>query len=87
MELDEKHREYWQKNIRITLILLAIWAFVTFVIGYFARELSFNFFGWPFSFWVGGQGALAIYVALIGYYAWYMGKLDNEYGVQEGEDE
>ncbi len=87
MQLDQKHREYWQKNIRMTTILLAIWAIVTFVIGYFARELSFNFFGWPFSFWVGGQGALVVYVALIGFYAWYMGRLDNEYGVQEGEDQ
>jgi putative solute:sodium symporter small subunit len=87
MQLDDKHREYWQKNIRITLILLAIWAFVTFVIGFWARELSFNFFGWPFAFWVGGQGALALYVVLIGFYAWYMGKLDREYDVQEGEIE
>ena len=33
------------------------------------------------------QGSLAIYVVLIGTYAWYMNKLDIEYGVQEGEDE
>ena len=87
MQLDDKHREYWQKNLRITVILLAIWAFVTFVIGYWARELSFSFFGWPFAFWVGGQGALVIYVVLIGFYAWYMGRLDREYGVEEGENE
>jgi putative solute:sodium symporter small subunit len=86
MQLDQKHREYWHKNLTITLILLAIWAIVTFVIGYYARDLSFNFFGWPFAFWVGGQGALVIYVVLIGVYAWYMGKLDKEYDVQEGED-
>ncbi len=87
MELSEKHREYWRRNLRVTLILLAIWAIVTFVVGYYARDLSFNFFGWPFSFWVGAQGALVIYVVLIGYYAWYMNRLDKEYGVHEGEDE
>ena len=86
MELNEKHREYWRRNVRVTAILLAIWAIVTFVVGWYARELSFNFFGWPFAFWVGGQGALALYVVIIGYYAHYMNKLDNEYGVQEGED-
>ena len=86
MELTEKHREYWQRNVRVTAILLAIWAIVTFVVGWYARDLSFSFFGWPFSFWVGGQGALVIYVVIIGYYAHYMNKLDNEYGVQEGED-
>jgi putative solute:sodium symporter small subunit len=86
MQLDQKHREYWKKNLTITAILLVIWAIVTYVIGFYARELSFNFFGWPFAFWVGGQGALVIYVVLIGVYAWYMGKLDKEYDVQEGED-
>ena len=86
MQLTESHREYWRKNLRITGILLAIWFVVTFVVSYYARELSFNFFGWPFSFWMGAQGALVIYVLIIGYYAWYMGKLDIEYGVEESED-
>jgi putative solute:sodium symporter small subunit len=86
MQLTDKHRDYWHKNLRITGILLVIWFVVTFVIGYFARDLSFNFFGWPFSVWVGGQGALVVYVALIAYYAHYMNKLDVEYGVEEGEE-
>lgn len=86
MQLTESHREYWRKNLRITAILLAIWFVVTFVVSYYARELSFNFFGWPFSFWMGAQGALVIYILIIGYYAWYMGKLDIEYGVEESED-
>ena len=87
MELTDRHKEYWRKNVTITLILLAIWAFVTFVVGYFARDLTFNFFGWPFSFWMGGQGALVIYVIIIWYYARYMNKLDREYGVDEGEEQ
>ncbi|HYD56931.1 MAG TPA: DUF4212 domain-containing protein [Burkholderiales bacterium] len=86
MELSEKHKEYWRKNLTITVILLAIWALVTYVIGFFARDLNFNFFGWPFSFWVGAQGAPATYVLLIGFYAWYMNRLDKEYGVSEGEE-
>ncbi len=86
MELTQKHHEYWSKNVRITAILMVIWFVITFVIGYYARELSFNFFGWPFAFWVGAQGALALYVVLIGYYAWYMNKLDQEYGVSEGDE-
>jgi putative solute:sodium symporter small subunit len=86
LELTEKHKEYWRKNVRITIILLAIWAFVTYVIGFYARELSFNFFGWPFSFWVGAQGALVVYVVIIAFYAWYMNKLDREYGVHEGDE-
>ena len=85
MQLSEKHREYWSKNLRITAILMVIWFVVTFLVGYYARELAFNFFGWPFAFWVGAQGALAIYVLIIWFYASYMNKLDQQYGVAEGE--
>lgn len=86
MELSEKHKEYWRKNVTMTIILMVIWAVVTYVVGYYARDLSFNFFGWPFSFWMGAQGALVIYVVIIGFYAWYMNKLDQEYGVAEGDE-
>ena len=85
MELTQKHQEYWSKNLRVTANLLAIWFVVTFVVSYFARDLSFNFFGWPFSFWMGAQGALVVYVVIIWYYAHYMNKLDQEYGVAEEE--
>jgi len=85
METSERHREYWRKNLRVTGILLAIWFVVTFVVGYFARDLSFSFFGWPFSFWMGAQGALIIYVLIIWFYARYMNRLDQQYGVAEEE--
>lgn len=86
MQLTDKHREYWNKNLRLTGMLLALWFFVTFVLGYFAKELTFTFFGWPFSFWVAGQGALIVYCLIIWYYARTMNKLDNEYGVAEGDE-
>lgn len=85
MQLTDSQRSYWQKNLRITGVLLFIWFFVTFVVAFFARDLNFNFFGWPFSFWVGAQGSLAVYVFLIWYYARCMNKLDQEHGVAEEE--
>jgi putative solute:sodium symporter small subunit len=87
MQLTESHKQYWSKNLRITAILLSIWFIVTFVVGYNARELNFNFFGWPFSFWVGAQGALVIYVLIIAYYAHYMNNLDKEYDCAEVEED
>jgi putative solute:sodium symporter small subunit len=87
MQLTEKHREYWRKNLGITAFLLLIWFVVTFVLGYFARDLSFNFFGWPFAFYMAAQGSLIIYVIIIWYYARYMNSLDREYDVHEGDDE
>jgi putative solute:sodium symporter small subunit len=84
-KISAKHQAYWSKNLRITAVLLAIWFVVTFVVSYFARDLSFNFFGWPFSFWMGAQGSLVIYVLIIAFYARYMNNLDHEYGVAEEE--
>ncbi|MCE2782079.1 DUF4212 domain-containing protein [Limnohabitans sp.] len=86
MQLTARHQEYWGKNLRITGLLLALWFFVTFVLLYFARDLTFSFFGWPFSFWVAAQGALIVYCLIIWYYARYMNNLDKEYGVAEGEE-
>jgi putative solute:sodium symporter small subunit len=87
MQLTESHKQYWSKNLRITALLLSIWFIVTFVVGYNARELNFNFFGWPFSFWVGAQGALVVYVLIIAYYAHYMNNLDKEYDCAEVEED
>jgi putative solute:sodium symporter small subunit len=86
MQLTARHQEYWRKNLRITGLLLALWFFVTFVLLYFSRDLTFSFFGWPFSFWVAAQGALIVYCLIIWYYARYMNNLDKEYGVAEGEE-
>ncbi len=86
MQLTEKHREYWSKNLRLTAILMLIWFVVTYVVGFFARELnSITIFGFPFGFYMGAQGALVIYVIIIFFYARYMNRLDRELGVAEGE--
>lgn len=84
MELTDKHREYWRKNLVITAILLAVWFVATFIEAWFARDLNnISFLGFPLGFYMSAQGSLAIYVVVIGIYAWYMNKLDIEYGVDE----
>jgi putative solute:sodium symporter small subunit len=86
MQLTEKHRQYWRKNLRLTGVLLTVWFVVTFVIGWFARDLqSVTFLGFPLSFYMGAQGAVLIFVVLVGYYAYRMDKLDREYGVHEDD--
>jgi putative solute:sodium symporter small subunit len=86
MELTDKHREYWRKNLVLTAVLLAIWFVVTFVQGWYARGLNeITLFGWPLSFYMSAQGSLIIYVVIIWVYARYMNKLDYEYDVHEEE--
>ncbi len=88
MQLTQSHIDYWQKNLRLTGILLAIWFVVTYVMAWYAIPLAeIKIFGWPLSFYMAAQGSLIVYVAIIGYYARYMNKLDRVYGVHEGEDE
>ena len=88
MQLTEKHRDYWHKNLVLSGILLFIWFLVTYVMAWFARPLAeINFFGWPLSFYMAAQGSLIIYVIIIAVYAWQMRKNDIEHDVAEGEEE
>ena len=86
MQQNDPHVEYWQRNVKLTAVLLAIWFVVTYVVGYFARELNeIVIAGFPLAFYMGAQGALIIYVIVIFYYAFTMNKRDKEYGVAEEE--
>jgi putative solute:sodium symporter small subunit len=83
--MGDARQRHWRSNLFVTALLLLVWLSVTFGVSYFARELSFSFFGWPFSFWVGAQGALAVYLLIVGFYAWYMNRLDVRHGADEEE--
>lgn len=74
---------YWHRNLKLTGWLMVVWFGVTFGVAFFARDLNFRFFGWPFSFWVAAQGALVVYVLLIGLYAHAMNKLDHAHSLDE----
>jgi putative solute:sodium symporter small subunit len=80
-----RKRRYWRKNRIVISALMLVGFGVTFGVSYFARALNFTFFGWPFSFWVGAQGALLVYCMIIAFYAWYMRRLDDEFGAEKDE--
>ena len=85
MQLTERHKQYWKRNLRLTVFLLAVWFVATFVAGWFARDLqSITLLGFPLPFYMAAQGAIVVYVILVGYYAYCMDKLDREYDVHEG---
>lgn len=86
MHASARHQEYWRKNLRLTAILLFIWFFVTFVIGYFARNLTeISLLGFPFPFYMAAQGSLLVYLAIVWYYVHCMNQLDNEYCEHDDE--
>lgn len=88
MSPNEKHAEYWRKNMLVTGVLLFVWFLVTFVVPFYARELNaFVFFGFPLGFYMGAQGSLIVYLLIIWYYARYMNRLDQHYGGREAEED
>ncbi len=78
MPTSDKHRLYWRRVLRLTLMLLGAWFVLTVALSVFARELSFQLFGWPFSFWMASQGALFVFCGLVWAYALLMDRLDAE---------
>ncbi len=84
MQESTRPHPYWRSTLRLTGGLFLLWLAVTFGIAYFARELDFTFFGWPFSFWTAAQGSLIVYVLIIWIYARRMDALDLEHGLDEG---
>jgi putative solute:sodium symporter small subunit len=80
--VEERQRQHWRGNLRLTAFCLGVWALVTFAPAYWAQRLNrVEFLGWPLGFYMAAQGALIIYVILIGIYAWGMDRLDRRWGV------
>ena len=76
-EPDSTSRE-WQRRLRISAWLLAVWAAATFGTTYFARQLDDVTRGWPFSFWMAAQGSLLVYLVLVVVYALRMERIDDD---------
>ena len=81
----EKHKQYWKANRRLILILLAIWAVVSYGFAILLVEPlnAIQFFGLPLGFWIAQQGAIYVFVVLIFVYARCMDKLDRKYHEDE----
>ena len=75
--LRDARARHWRRTLRLTGALLLVWFLVGFVVTWFARDLDFPFFGWPFSFWVAAQGGILVFVALLVVYARRMARNDR----------
>lgn len=75
---------YWRKTRRLTIGLFSFWLLITFVLNWYARELNeVILFGFPLGFYMGSQGLLFIYLAIIWYYNYRMRALDIEHGIDD----
>lgn len=82
---NDSSRAYWKKNKNLILILLTIWAVVSYGFGIlFAEALSKVHIGkLPASFWWAQQGAIYVFVILIFVYAKRMDTIDREHSLHE----
>jgi putative solute:sodium symporter small subunit len=68
----------WQRVRRLSAWLLLAWFCLTFGVVFFARELDqIKVFGWPLSFYMAAQGAILLYLLIVGVYAICMRRLDR----------
>jgi putative solute:sodium symporter small subunit len=78
-------KRYWKKNLKILIVLLAIWFVVSYGCGIlFADSLNaIKIGGFPLGFWFAQQGSIYVFVILIFVYVYIMNRLDREFDVDE----
>ncbi|GLX78319.1 membrane protein [Thalassotalea insulae] len=76
---------YWQENLRLIFICLAIWFVVSFGFGLLLVEPlnAIRLGGYKLGFWFAQQGSIYTFVALIFWYTKKMNELDKKYNVGE----
>jgi putative solute:sodium symporter small subunit len=81
----DKRQEYWRHNLRYMVILLSIWAVVSYGCGIlFVQPLNaIHIGGFPLGFWFAQQGAIYVFVILIFVYFFLMRRLDKIFDVHE----
>jgi putative solute:sodium symporter small subunit len=70
--------------LALRIALLTVWAGVSFVACFFARDLQFVVFGWPFGYWFAAQGAMLAFIAIVTVYAVAMKRLAPQDAVPSG---
>ncbi|KPK52130.1 MAG: hypothetical protein AMJ63_10415 [Myxococcales bacterium SG8_38_1] len=78
---------YWKRNLRLLLILLAVWWAVSYGAGILwvgaLDEYTIPGTGFKLGFWFAQQGSIYVFVLLIFLYTRLMNKLDKEFDVHE----
>ena len=83
------NQDYWKANIRLMLVLLAIWFTVSFGFGILLVDQlnRIPFFGFKFGFWWAQQGSIYVFIGLIFFYTYKMKKIDRQFGVSDDDED
>ena len=55
-----------------------MWFAASFGVVFFARDLQFEIFGWPVSFWFAAQGSVLVFIAIVVVFAWRANRRETE---------
>jgi putative solute:sodium symporter small subunit len=83
--LDKSAKAYWAANVRLLSICLVIWFVVSFGFGILLVDQmnTIQIGGYKLGFWFAQQGSIYVFIGLITFYAWRMGKIDRAFDVHE----
>ncbi len=81
----QRMKDYWRRNIKIVLSLIAVWFIVSFGFGILLVDQlnAFRLGGFKLGFWFAQQGSIFTFVILIFIYVFKMNRLDEEFDVNE----
>ena len=78
-------KRYWRANLKVVVILLAIWFVVAYGLSIFfvesMNQIAVGQLG--LGFWMAQQGSIFVFVLLVLIYAWLMDSLDRRYNVND----
>ncbi len=82
---DDDKKAYWRRNINMMMILLVLWAVVSYGFGILLRPVldAIPVGGVGLGFWFAQQGAIYVFLFIVFFYAHKMRQLDKEFGVED----
>ncbi|MBD5779724.1 DUF4212 domain-containing protein [Pelagicoccus sp. NFK12] len=85
-----RQRAHRRSSLKVILCLLPIWFVVSYGCGILFRDwLDANapkVGNAPFGFWMAQQGSIICFVLLLVVYAVWMGKLDDRFNLEDGQE-
>lgn len=86
MNVEERNRAYWRKNLQYLWIMLAVWFVASFLCSVvFVEQLDkIQIGGYRIGFYMAQQGAIWVFVEIIFIYAWLMTRLEKRLEIENG---
>jgi putative solute:sodium symporter small subunit len=84
-EAAEEARTYWRQNVRLLLVLMAVWFTVSFGFGILLRSWldQFSIGGYPLGFWFAQQGSIYVFILLIFVYVFRMRAIERSHDLDD----